>query len=215
MSDDWRLRVHLTGDLQGKMVAESLEAMTLEKELQDRLLDRVAVSHDQDDVFVYGGTRDDVEAARDLLSSLATERGWQLEPTLARWHPVAEEWEDPDKPLPSGGAEVAAERAELIEQEREESKRQGYPDFEVRVHCTSRHEAIALQERLSAEGLPSIRRWHYLLIGAPDEDSATALAQRIRSESPPGTEVTSEGSGRAVEAASPPNPFAIFGGLGG
>lgn len=215
MSDDWRLRVHLPGGVQGKMVAESLEAMTLEKDLQDALSERVAVSHDADDVFVYGATREDVEAARNLVASVAAEKGWEIEPELTRWHPAAEEWEDPDKPLPTGADEVAAERAELIEQEREESQRQGYPDFEVRVHCTSRHEAIRLQERLGSESIPSVRRWHYLLIGAPDEDSASALAERIRAESPPGTEVTAEGSGRAVDAARPTNPFAVFGGLGG
>jgi hypothetical protein len=211
MSDDWRLRVHLPGQVQGKAVAESLEATTL----QHSLSDRVALSHDDDDVFVYAATREDVEAARDLVSALAAEKGWQVEPTLAHWHPVAEEWEDPDRPLPTGADEVAAERAELIEQEQEESQKQGYPDFEVRVHCASRHEAIALQEQLGAEGLPSARRWHYLLIGAPDEDTAVALAERIRAESPPGTEVTTEGSGRAADAARPANPFAIFGGLGG
>jgi hypothetical protein len=215
MSDDWRLRIHLPGDVQGKTVAESLEATTVERELEDALSDRIAVSHDDDDVFVYGATREDVEAARDLVGTLAAEKGWQVEPTVARWHPVAEEWEDPDKPLPTGADEVAAERAELIEQEREESQTQGYPDFEVRVHCGSRHEAVRLQERLSSEGIPSVRRWHYLLIGATDEDSANALAERIKAESPPGTEVRAEGSGRAADAAKPSNPFAIFGGLGG
>jgi hypothetical protein len=215
MSDDWRLRVHLVGEVQGKMVAESLEAMTVERDPQNALSDRVAVSHDADDVFVYGASRADVEATRDLVNSLAADKGWQVEPELARWHPVAEEWEDPDKPLPTGSDEVAAERSELIEQEREESQEQGYPDFEVRVHCTSRHEAVKLQEQLSGEGLPSVRRWHYLLIGAQDEDTANALAERIRGESPPGTEVRAEGSGRAADAAKPSNPFAIFGGLGG
>jgi hypothetical protein len=215
MSDDWRLRIHLPGDVQGRTLAQSLEATTVERDLQPALSDRVAVSHDDDDVFVYGATREDVEAARDLVSTLATEKGWQVEPTVTRWHPVAEEWEDPDKPLPTGADEVAAERAELIEQERKESESQGYPDFEVRVHCTSRHEAVKLQERLRSEGIPSVRRWHYLLIGAQDEDSASALAERIQAEAPPGTEVTSEGSGRAADAVKPANPFAIFGGLGG
>src|SRR5947199_9800837 len=98
MSDDWRLRVHLPDGGQGRMLAESLEAMDLEHELQEALPDRVAVSHDQDDVFVYAGTRPDAERARDLVNSLAGKKGWQIEPELARWHPVAEEWEDADKP---------------------------------------------------------------------------------------------------------------------
>ncbi len=215
MSDDWRLRVHLSEGGHGRMLAESLEAMTLEHELQLALPDRVAVSHDEDDVFVYAASREDTERARELVGRLAAEKGWQVDAQLARWHAVAEEWEDPDKPLPSSPGELAEEHAELIEQEREESEEQGYPEFEVRVHCRSRGEAIELQERLRSEAIPSLRRWHYLLIGADDEDTASALAERIRAQSAPGTEVRTEASGRAADALRPGNPFAVFGGLGG
>jgi hypothetical protein len=215
MSDDWRLRVHLPGGGHGRMLAESLEAMTLEHELQEALPDRLAVSHDEDDVFAYSATREDAERARQLVAKLATDRGWQIETQLTRWHPVAEEWEDPDKPLPDSPGELAEEHAELIEQEREEFREQGYPDFEVRVHCPSRSDAVELQERLGSEGIPSLRRWHYVLVGAIDEDAATALAQRIGAESPSGAVITTEATGRAANAVRPGNPFAVFGGLGG
>lgn len=214
MSDDWRLRVHLAEGGRGGMLAESLEAMTLEHELQEALPDRVAVSHDEDDVFVYASARQDAERASGLVTRLAAQKGWQIEVQLARWHPVAEEWEDPDKPLPSSSDDLAEEHAELVEQERGESEEQGYPDFEVRVHCPSRGEAADLQVRLRSVGIPSLRRWHYLLVGAQDEDTASALAEQIRAQSPPGTEVRTEGSGKTADALRPPNPFAVFGGLG-
>lgn len=215
MSDDWRLRIHLIEGVKGRMVAESLEAMALEHELQEALPDRVAVSHDADDVFVYAAARQDAQRAGELVRKLAAEKGWQLQQELTRWHPLAEEWEDPDRPLPTGPDELAQEHAELIEQEREESREQGYPDFEVRARCASRGDALELQQRLRAEGIPSLRRWHYLLIGATDEDTAAALADRIRAQSPAGTEVRTEGSGRIADSLRPPNPFAVFGGLGG
>jgi hypothetical protein len=60
-----------------------------------------------------------------------------------------------------------------------------------------------------------VRRWHYLVVGAPDEDTANALAERIRAESPPGSVVTAEGSWPMVWASDPRRWFAVFGGLGG
>jgi hypothetical protein len=215
MNDDWRVRIRLHEQGRGHQLTEAMEAASLEEELQSALPDRVVVSHDEDDVFCYVETREQAERARDLVTALAAKHQWMLDTELAHWHPVAEEWEDPDDPLPATAAEVSAEHAELIARERAESQEQGYPDYEVRVHCGSRADAQDLAERLQAEGIPSVRRWHYVLVGAVDEDSATALARRIGEESPPGSVVTTEGSGQAANAVRPGNPFAVFGGLGG
>jgi hypothetical protein len=138
---------------------------------------------------------------------------------LRRWHPAAEEWEDPDAPLPGSPAESAAERSELMEREREESVQQGYPEFEVRVRCATRQDAARLAERLRGEGLPTVQRGEFLVLGVADEDEAKALADRVRSEAPPGSDVVAEGSVAEVVAeapfATPFNPFAVFGGLSG
>jgi hypothetical protein len=213
MSDDWRLRIQLSEGGRGRQLAQSMAE--LEHELADALPDRVAVSHDEDDVFCYTATREDAEQARDSAAAAAAKHGWEIKTELARWHPVAEEWEDPDKPLPTTEGERATEHAELIEREREEAREQGYADFEVRVQCHSRHEAIELARRLEADGIPSVRRWRYLLIGAPDEDTATAVASRISAQAPANCVVTTEGTGRAADEVRPGNRFALFGGLGG
>ena len=215
MSDDWRVRIHVPESGRGRELAESMEAAELEHELTDALPDRVALSHDEDDVFCYTATREDAERAREAATAVAASHGWEIDTALARWHPVAEEWEDPDKPLPSTEGELAAEHAELIQREREEVREQGYADFEVRVECHSRGDAIELSRRLEAEGIPSVRRWRYVLIGAPDQDTATALARRIAAASPPESVVTMEGTGRSADELRPVNPFAVFGGLGG
>ena len=107
-----------------------------------------------------------------------------------------------------------------MQAEDEESREQGFPDFEVRVRCRSRHDAQQLAERLQAEGIPSVHRWEFVVLGAPDEDAATALAERIRAEVPAGSVVTAEASvGETADEAplaTPFNsPFAVFGGLGG
>ena len=215
MSDDWRLRIHLPEPGRGRLLAENLAAGELEHELAQALADRAAVSHDEDDVFVYAATRQDAERATELARSVASQRGWEVETELARWHSESEEWEAPDRPLPSTSDELAAEHAERIEHEREEFQQQGYPGFEVRVQCPSRAQAVELQEHLRAEGIPSLRRWRYVLVGAPDEDAAAALAQTISAEAPAGAVVRTEGTGRAANELAPANPFALFGGLGG
>jgi hypothetical protein len=215
MNDDWRLRVHLHEQGRGHQLTEAMEAAALQEEVEGALAGRVVVSHDEDDVFCYAETREQAEQAGKVVTALARKNGWSIDTELARWHPVAEEWENPDTPLPTTGEELSAEHAELVQRERDESREQGYPDFEVRVQCRSRADAMHLAERLGAEGIPSVRRWHYVLVGTPDEDTAAALAQRIAGESPPGSVVTTEGSGQAANAVRPGNPFAVFGGLGG
>jgi hypothetical protein len=187
----------------------------LEHDLSDAFHDRVIVSRDGDRVFLYAGTREQAEAARKLIDKLAAEHGWNVGAELKRWHPTAEEWEDPDLPLPDGDAAQAAEHAALIAAECREMEERGYPEFEVRVDLPSRHDAAGFEERLRGEGLPAVRRGKYLLVGATDEDQAKALAERIEAEAPGESSVKVEGTWQAMYGERPSNPFAIFGGLGG
>lgn len=220
MSDDWRLRVGLSGEREARELAQRLANFDSEHDLKSSFHDRVVVSRDDAEVFLYADTRDQLEAAERAVRSLAAERQWQLSTEFRRWHPTAEEWEDPDQPLPGTASELAAERDEAMEVEREESAAQGFPDFEVRIRCRSRHDAEQLAARLRAEGVTSVHRWEFVVLGAPDEDAANALAERMRREAPPGSTVTAEAS--VAEAASEAplatpfnSPFAVFGGLGG
>jgi hypothetical protein len=214
MSDDWRLRVDLHEDGRAHSLAERLEASELEHDLETEFHDRVVVSHDGAEIFCYTGSSAQAEAVEQLIRSLAAEHGWHLDSELKRWHASAEEWEDPDKELPESDAQRVQERAELIAREREEAKERGYPEFEVRVQCASHRDAMRFVETLRAQGLPSIHRWKYVLIPAEDEDSAAALAERLRNDAPAGSTVAVEGTSWAAYAERPPNPFAIFGGLG-
>ncbi len=211
MSDDWRLRITFDEEGVANRLVERFDAGEIEHQLERTFQDRVIVSRDGSEVFGYTGTRQQAESAERLARSLAAEHGWQVDTELRRWHPSAEAWEDPDKPLPESDAQLAAEHAELIASERA----QDYPEFEVRIECSSREAASELSQRLREEGLPSVHRHRYVLVGAADEDSAAALAERLRKEAPPGSRVTAEGTVAAVESAVGFNPFAVFGGMGG
>ncbi|MGI8507467.1 MAG: hypothetical protein ACR2MK_11830 [Solirubrobacteraceae bacterium] len=214
MNDDWRLRIDLHDDGLARRLGELLESEELEHDLDRGFDDRVVVSVDGPEVFCYAGTRGQAQSAEEVVRRLAGEQGWKLEPQLSHWHPTAEQWEDPDAPLPNSEAETEHEREERVVQEREESAEQGYPEFEVRVRCSTRAQAGELSHRLEQEGIPNLHRWGYLLIGATDEDSAQALADRLGNEAPAGSQVTVERNQRAIYDDLPRSPFAVFGGLG-
>jgi hypothetical protein len=215
VNDDWRLQIEFDDEDLAGSLTEHLEARELDHDLSDAFHDRVIVSRDGAQVFLYAGTRDQAESARDLIVSLAQEHGWKLTSELERWHPDAERWEDPDAGPADDDASRKAEHEELIATERREAEESGRPEFEVRVDLPTRHDAVRFAEQLRGEGLPAVHRWRFLLVGATDEDSAKALAERIRSEAPTGSRVSAEGTWQAAWAERPPNPFAVFGGLGG
>lgn len=216
MNDDWRLQID-PADESGNpgSLVERLHGGELEHELSEAFHDRVIVSRDGDTVLLYSATREQLESGRTVVEKLAEKHGWAIETELRRWHPDAEEWEDSEAPLPGTEAERAAEHEELIAAERRAVAEGGEPRFEVRVDLPSRRDAAHFEDLLRAEGLPAVRRWKYLVLGAADEESGRELAQRLQKEAPEGSTVTLEANERAAYEDRPSNPFAIFGGLGG
>jgi hypothetical protein len=215
VNDDWRLQVDLHDADDARSLVELLDSGEPQHDLSAAFHDRVIVSHDDARVFLYAGSREQAEHARELVLALAKRYGWSVDPDLKRWHPSAEEWEDPDTPLPATDAARLAEHEALIATERRETEERGYPELEVRADLPSRHEAVRFAERLRGEGLPVVHRWRFLIVGATDEDNAKALAERIRGEAPSGAKVSVEGTWKAVYAERPSSPFAVLGGLGG
>jgi hypothetical protein len=215
MNDDWRVQIDAADEGQAILLVEGLEAAEDEHGLGDEFHDRLIVSREGARIFLYAGTREQAEAARVLVAEMAAKNDWDIEMDLKHWHHEAEEWEDPDLPLPEGDAARAAEHQELVAAERREVAEGAPPQYEVRVDLPSHRDAAHFEEMLRAEGLPSVRRWKYLVVGAADEDTARQLASRLETEAPPGSKVTVEGNAKVVYDERPPNPFAIFGGLGG
>ena len=214
MQDEFRVRAHLAGDKVDAVVA-ALQRQELSDETS-QALGRPAISHDEDDVFLYTDSAASAEAARAALERALADEGAPAEVTVSRWHPTEERWEDASAPLPQGSEQVAAEHERLIEEEDEESAADGAPDWEVRITLPSHHAARDFAQRLQDEGIPVLQRWRHLVVGANDEDQARALAERLRSEAPQGSELVVEGSG--VEPwqtySRSQSRYAWFGGLG-
>jgi hypothetical protein len=191
--DDWRLRVELpevSGLLDRLRAGLSTEADALAKELEEH---RLAVTHDDDTVFVYAASLRQAEQAQAVVE--AELRALRLQPVLVvveQWLAEEERWDDEP---PAADIE-------------DETLARGYAPWEVRVTCRTAAEARELADGLEAEGFGVVRRWRYVLAGAASRAEAEALAQRVQGEVEPG--------GELVWEVTPRNPFAlVLGGLGG
>jgi len=141
---------------------------------------------------VYVASSLEAESAQRAVQAELAETG--IEATLVRlehWLDDEDRWDD----------EPPGETWEQDELDR------GFAPWEVRIDKGTRGAAEELVEQLEAEGLPVVRSFSYVIVGASSETEARQLAKRI------GGEV--EGGGEVVWETSPGNPFAIFGGLGG
>ena len=213
--DDWRLAVTPEEDADPPSVLGWVLEHELEDEARRRLGHRLAVEVSAGDaaIFFYGDREEQVHEAESLVRSLLAARGVAARLEVARWHPVEERWEDASVPLPRTDEERRAEEERLRAEETAESRREG-PEWEVRLDLPGHGETVELAERLEREGVPVLRRWRFLLVGAENEEQANDLAERLRAEAPAGTVVTVEGSGGMLDEAALPNPFVVFGGLG-
>ena len=194
MADDWRIHIEVeenhAGGLLDRLGADlDDEARELARELEQR---RLAVSRDGDDIFVYASSRADAERAHAVIESQLRSLGGAARASrIEHWLDAEERWDDEPK-------------GETWE---EEELDRGYAPWEVRVESTSRDAARSLAATLEDEGYRPIRQSTFLIVGTASKDDAEALAKRLHG--------TVELGGEVVWEETPPNPFAIFGGLGG
>ena len=215
MAEDWRVKVVFDEDEHRHRLSGFLRDYELEDDLAERLRGRVVVSQDGPVLFLYANTRDQAEAAIEVVRGFGSQYDTELDVELTRWHEVEERWEDPSVPLPDSPAAAEAEHERLTETEREESAEEQWDEWEVQVELADHHATKELADRLESEGLKPLRRWRYLVVPAPSEQDAANLADRLRAEAPEGATVTVEGTEGATVAANPRlSAFALFGGLG-
>ena len=194
MADDWRIHIEVeenrAGGLLDRLGADlDEEARELARELEQK---RLAVSRDGDDIFVYASSRADAERAHAVIESqVRSLGGGATAGSIEHWLEDEERWDDEPK-------------GETWE---EEELDRGYAPWEVRVEGASRDAARSLAKTLEDEGYRPIRQSNFLIVGTASKEDAEALATRLHG--------TVELGGEVVWEETPPNPFAIFGGLGG
>ena len=171
MNDDWRLQVDLARGGPRPALTERLAAQQLEHDLSAAFHDRVIVTRDGGAVFLYAGTREQAEQARRRhRSGRAPAQIGRSMSSSATGIPTAEEWEDPDKPLPSDDAAKLAEREELMARELEETAWSGSSRIRGPSRSPLAPRCGAVLRATASEGLPTVHRWRYLLVGATNED---------------------------------------------
>lgn len=195
MAEDWRVTVNLSGS-SGLDLRSSIRE--LEHDAKLVLGKRVAVSASDSQVFLYADDRATAEQAQAAARTILDREGAEGELILERWHPIAEEWEPGDVPLPATPSEQAREHETLEAQDTADSEATGYAEWEVRIDLPSRHEAVELATRLESEGLPVARRWRFVVVGAENSDDAEELAKRIKPEVPSDARVQVEPGGEMV-----------------
>ena len=215
MAEDWRITIDFDDEGDGTQLVEWLAARRFESDELERLGGRVAVSRDGPRVFLYADTEELARDADGVVRALLSSEGRQATMALERWHPVEQDWKDAGVPLPETEEELRAERDRQQAREAAESLESGEAEWEVRISLPSREATHELAERLEGEGIPVTRRSTFLLVGAVNQDEASALAERLRAEASGGATVEVEPGGAMVWEVSPRNPFAVFGGLGG
>ncbi len=182
MAEEWRLQVELDDEQHGFSLGERLRGMSLDDQARERLGDRAIVTRDGSNLFIYSESEAAAREAEGVVRSLIDEDELSAEIWLARWHPDAEEWKGADVPLPDSEAEREAERRgrEAAAQARAEDT--GEVPYEVSVDLEDVQRAEELEQRLADEGLRVHRRWRHVLVGAPSEERAEELAERLRGE---------------------------------
>ena len=145
--DDWRLRIELGSEgargLLGLLGLVDTDADDLAHDLRDQ---RLAVTHDEDTVFVYAASQAQLDQAMPTIESKLAQL--DLDPELVRrehWLEAEDRWDD----------EPPTETVE------EETAEHGYAPWEVRIPCRSHAEAKELALRLEADGYGVVRRWSY------------------------------------------------------
>jgi hypothetical protein len=203
-ANDWRVSVRLHAGQQVSNAVTHVSSHRVEEEVHRRLGGRVVVGTDGgNELFLYTHTRDAAATAQQSVRDLLASHGMSADYAVERWHPVAEEWEPADVPLPSTPAAVQAEHKELDAEETSESVSSGVALFEVRVQLPLHRESVALAARLASEGYSVVRRWRFLVVGANNEDQAAEFAAAIRQEAPAGAVITTEEVG-------PGRPYTVF-----
>jgi hypothetical protein len=202
-TNDWRVVVSLRQAGTAQQAVDALSAHQVEDEVHQRLGGLVALGSDGGSrVYLYTHARDAAATAQQAVAGLLAGHGMAADMSVDRWHPVEEEWEPADVPLPADDASVRAERARLDAEETRESLAAGVALYEVRVQLRSHHDSVTLAERLAAAGYRVVRRWRFLVVGANNADQAEEFRAAIERAAPAGAQITVGEVG--------PTPFTAF-----
>jgi tetratricopeptide (TPR) repeat protein len=174
MGDDWRVCIEW-GDLR-----ELMSEQALARELSGRLGLRVKVSRGNGQIFWYASSAGSADETAQVARVVIARHDVSAPVRTERWNRRDQEWRDvTDEPSADIAAELQAAHEDRQEQERERSRRAGFPAWQVRVEVPSHRDVVALAGHLAAQGWRVRRRRRHLLVGADCEDDAKGLVREL------------------------------------
>jgi hypothetical protein len=200
--EDWRVEVELDDEEQGYSVAERLRAGDLDDQARERLGDQVGVSRDGSRLFLYAADEAQAREAERVVRELVERDDLSAEVSLARWHPVEQEWKDPSVPLPTTPEAIEEELEQREAADEHEAEETGAWNWHVRAELPHRGDAVELETFLQSEGFRVHRRWRYVTVDVATEEAARELADRLAAELPDGSDLVVE--------TKPPDPIFVF-----
>jgi hypothetical protein len=200
-NEDWRVEITLDDEAHGYDLGERLRSRDLDDEVRERLGQRVYVSRNGPQLFLYAQTEEQAREAESVLRSLVAEDDLSADFLgITRWHPVEQEWTDASIPLPTTQVGVGQEMERREDAEEAEAEREGSYDWLVKINLPSSGEAERVAESLRAAGHPVHRIWRWVTVDALTEESANALVESLREELPADAEIWVAGTDEARPA---------------
>jgi len=174
MGDDWRVCIAR------RDLPELMSTQALTRELSRRLGSQVRVGCDHRQFFWYAPTAGSADEIAQVAREVLARRGASGPVRTECWSRRDQEWRDvTDEPSADIAAELQAEHEYLQEQERERSRRAGFPAWRVRVDVPSHRDVEVLAGHLAAQGWGVRRRRRHLFVGAVCEDDAKGLVRAL------------------------------------
>jgi hypothetical protein len=202
-NDDWRVEITLDDERHGYDLGERLRARDLDDEVRERLGERVYVSRNGPQLFIYAQTEEQAREAESVLRSLVAEDDLSADFLgVTRWHPAEQEWKNASIPLPSTQVGVGQELERREHAERAEADEEGSYDWLVKINVPSAADAERVAESARAAGHPVHRIWRWVTVDALTEESANELVESLRGELPADSEIWSKGPRRPGRPSS-------------
>ena len=192
--DEWRVEVALDEEHNGASLSDALNHLQLDNEARKLLGGSVMVTRDGRFVFLYAWHEQSAQEAEHVVKNLMQDEKLVGQVRLMRWHPIAEEWKDASEPLPDDEAARAEEMREAEEEGSTEAQRYGEFPWEVVIDLPHIRDGQSLAKKLRDEGFPVKRHFRSLLVGAPSEDKAVELGERLEGEAPEGARIGVRGN---------------------
>ena len=114
-ADEYRVEVDLDDQAHGHPFSERLSSLDLDDEVAAKLGDRVIVTRDGPQLFVYTESREACAEAERVVRDTLIEDGLSAKVSATRWNAAAGAWQDADAPPSTEqgpGPDYAKEAAE-------------------------------------------------------------------------------------------------------